>query len=251
MAQLKNYWKFDSINELITTLDNSPHVSGRSESSESSDGYKGVDTRSYQEAHDCMLYGKDYTGLNTNLNSYKATGIDDQSKMYLTPAGMMPVVPLAIVGVPCSMINIKATRVESKIVNIIYKCDAPWCVTDKEIAKTTTELMKNIIKLEKSGMRCNVYVLGCNDNKVGYMVRIKRDGETLNIKKMGFPTISPSMLRRIQFRICERLYEYDITNSGYGSASFVKDEVENTIHKIIPSLKHYEVWNYEGKKYEV
>ena len=117
--------------------------------------------------------------------------------------------------------------------------------------KTTTELMKNIIKLEKDGYRCNLYVCEYNrdDNGYGFMLKLKTDREILNIKKLCFPLVSSSFLRRIAFRICERLYK-DWIGGGYGCATFSTEGVKKLVDKTI-RLKHYECWNYEGKKFSI
>ena len=245
-----NFLQFNSISELMRELDAAPSIPSRDNSSDDDRGSDWCDTHSYQEAHDYMLYGREYDGISTNLNDYKSNGHVEKNKTYLDVAGYAPVVPLALQNIPTSMIN-KQKTINNKIVNMVYCCSVPCGVSSKDIMKTTTELMKNIIKLEKDGYRCNLYICQYNDNGsgFGYVLKLKTDREVLNIKKLCFPLVSSSFLRRIDFRVKERLFK-DWIGSGYGYASFCRSGVENLIAKTI-RLKHYECWNYEGKQFNV
>lgn len=246
-----NYLSFNSISELLRELDNAPKISGRMDCSEDTDrGSDWCDTKTYQEARDFMQYGKVFDGIETNLNKYKTNGCAEKNKMFLDVVGYQPVVPLAIQCIPESMIN-KRKTINNKIINIIYECSAPHYVKSSEIMRTTTELMKNIIKLEKDGYRVNLYIGEYNDNDRGYgfLVRLKTDGEMLNIKKLCFPLVSTSFLRRIGFRIKERLFK-DWIGGGYGHAVLNQEEMKKFVQNTL-RLKHYECWTYEGKKFSV
>ena len=245
-----NFLQFNSISELMRELDAAPSIPSRDNSSDDDRGSDWCDTRSYQEAHDYMLYGRDYKDINTNLNAYKTNGCKEKNNTYLDVVGFAPVVPLALQNVPTAMIN-KRRTINNKIVTILYNCSVPWNVKSEEIMKTTTELMKNIIKLEKDGYRVNLYICQYNDNDsgYGYVLKLKTDREVLNIKKLCFPLVSSSFLRRIDFRVKERLFK-DWIGSGYGHASFDRQGVEQLVAKTL-RIKHYECWNYEGKQFNV
>lgn len=245
-----NFLQFDSISELMRELDNAPRISGRSNSSEKDADADWCDTDSYQEAHDAMINGKNYDNLPTDLNKYRTKGCKEKNNMFLDVAGFAPVVPLALQNIPTCMINKKKT-INNKIITIIYNCSTPHFVKSSQIMKTTTELMKNIIQLEQDGYRVNLYICEYNIDQsgFGFMLKLKTDRETLNIKKLCFPLVSPSFLRRIAFRICERLYK-DWIGSGYGCAKFDEPGVKRLVDKTI-RVKHYECWNYEGKQFSV
>ena len=245
-----NYLQFNSISELMTTLDNAPRIDDREEASDERRGSSWCDTASYQEAHDAMLFGKMYDNLSTDLKKYKTGGSKEKNNNYLDVVGYNVVVPLAIQNVPNCMINKKRT-INNKIVTILYNCSVPAYVESEDIMKTTTELMKNIIQLEKDGYRVNLYVCqyNCNGSGFGYVLKLKTDREVLNIKKLCFPLVSSSFLRRIDFRIKERLFK-DWIGGGYGCAQFDREGVERLVQKTL-RIKHYECWNYEGKKFSV
>ena len=94
--------------------------------------------------------------------------------------------------------------------------------------------------------RVNLYVVECNNGRFGYALKLKTDRETLNIKKMCFPLISSSFLRRIGFRIKERLYK-DWIGYGYGSGLFDYQEYDRFIKHYL-KVRNYEIWNYKGKQ---
>ena len=245
-----NFLQFNSISELMQELDNAPEISGRDDSSDSERGGSWCDTNSYQEAHDYMLTGRVYDNISTDLNKYKTNGCKEKNNNFLDVCGYNVVVPLALQGVPTCMMNKKKT-INNKIVNIIYCCSVPAYVDSDDIMKTTTELMKNIIMLEKDGYRVNLYVCQYNDDRsgFGYVLKLKTDREVLNIKKLCFPLVSSSFLRRIDFRIKERLFK-DWIGGGYGHAIFNEDGVKKLISNTL-RLQHYECWNYKGKKFSV
>ena len=245
-----NYLLFNSIAELMNDLDNAPEIHDRPTESDKDADSDWCDTDSYQEAHDNMIAGKIYDNLSTDLNKYKTKGCKEKNNKYLSVAGYNVVVPLALQNIPTCMINKKKT-INNKIVTIIYSCQTPWHVGSDTIMKTTTELMKNIIQLERDGYRVNLYVAEYNDDRsgFGYVLKLKTDRETLNIKKLCFPLVSSSFLRRIGFRVKERLYK-DWVGGGYGCARFDEDGIKKLINKTL-RIPHYEVWNYEGKKFSI
>lgn len=245
-----NFLQFESISELMSALDNAPVISGRGDASEKEADSKWCDTKTYEEAHDAIINGKMYDNIPTDLSKYKTKGCKEKNSSYLDVAGFAPVVPLALQNIPNCMVNKKKT-INNKIVTIVYNCSTPWHVESNTIMKTTAELMKNIIELEKDGYRVNLYVCEYNNNGsgFGFVLKLKTDREILNIKKLCFPLVSSSFLRRIAFRICERLYK-DWIGFGYGSASFSEDGVKKLVSNTL-RLQHYECWNYEGKKFSV
>ena len=245
-----NYLLFNSIAELMNDLDNAPVISGREDESEKRSDSDWCDTSSYEEAHENMIAGKIYDNLSTDLNKYKTKGCKEKNNSYLDVVGFAPVVPLALQNVPLCMVNKKKT-INNKIVSIVYNAATPYYVESDTIMETTTELMKNIIQLERDGYRVNLYVCEYNDNGsgFGYVLKLKNDRETLNIKKLCFPLVSSSFLRRIGFRIKERLYK-DWVGGGYGCASFCEEGIKRLINNTV-RLGHYECWNYEGKKFSV
>lgn len=237
---------FNSIYELMEELDNSEHIDGRDTSSEDHPGGSDwCDTDDYEEARKYMIYGKEYPELLNKIEKYKTKGNALKRTNTTSMIGHNVIVPLYLQGIPQCMITNKKT-INNKIVTIFYSVQAPYSVTKKQLINGATHLMKKIISLEKQGYRINLYIVEAQ-KEFGYCIKLKSDREIFNIKKLCFPLISPSILRRIGFRIKENLYK-DWIGWGYGSGLFEKNNYINFINNKL-KLKNYEIWNYEGKKY--
>lgn len=239
-----NYLVFNSISELVEKLDAS-HDIGRGNSSDSERGSSWCDTSSYDEARMYLTQGRLYDDLGADIDKYRTKGTAMKRSPELSVEGHTVVVPLYLQGIPNNMITNKR-KINNKIITIIYSPQAPHYVSNDDLIKGAVRLFKNIVSLESEGYRVNLYVVECNDNKFGYALKLKTDRETLNIKKMCFPLVSSSFLRRIGFRIKERLYK-DWIGYGYGHGIFDYREYERFINKYL-KVRNYEIWNYKGKQ---
>lgn len=235
---------FNSIYELTDALDNSKKISSRDDSSDKRSRDDWCDTGSYEEARMCLEEGRLYDTLSADIEKYRTKGTETKRVNRLDVVGHNVVVPLYLQGIPQCMITNKKV-INNKIITIFYSPQAPHYVNQQDLINGATKLFKNIISLEEQGYRVNLYVIECQDG-FGWCVKLKSDRETLNIKKMCFPLVSSSMLRRIGFRIKERLYKHWI-GWGYGDGRFRYSEYDSFIKKNL-KLRNYEIWNYRGKQ---
>ena len=239
-----NYLVFNSISELVEKLDNSTDL-GRSNSSDEERSGRWCDTSSYEEARMYLTQGRLYDDLGADIDKYRTKGTATKRSPEMSVVGHTVVVPLYLQGLPNNMITNKR-KINNKIITIIYSPQAPHYVSNDDLIKGAVKLFKNIVSLESEGYRVNLYVVECNDDEFGYALKLKTDRETLNIKKMCFPLVSSSFLRRIGFRIKERLYKNWI-GGGYGSGMFNYNEYDRFIKKYL-KVRNYEIWNYRGKQ---
>lgn len=141
----------------------------------------------------------------------------------LSVAGYQAIVPLYLQGVPNNMVNKKMVPVKQKVITLNKSIDYHAGVDADDIIEESIKAMQIVKKLEAQGYRCNLnIVLGTS---AGYptkqfivKVRIKSANEKLNVSKLAFPLVHPSMLRRLFFRFIE-VYP-NVTKSfvsGYGS----------------------------------
>lgn len=245
MDTLNNNLVFNSIHELIDRLDNSKDLDRDNSSEDRDRGGDWCDTGTYDEARMCMLQGRIYDNLGADIEQYRTKGTATKRLNKLDVVGHTVVVPLYLQGIPNSMISNKRV-INNKIVTIFYSPQAPHYVNQRDLIKGASNLFKNIISLEEQGYRVNLYIIECQNNKYGYCIKLKTDRETLNIKKLCFPLVSSSMLRRIGFRIKERLYK-DWIGCGYGSGMFEYKQYDDFIKKNL-RIRNYEIWNYQGKQ---
>lgn len=248
MTQLSNHLVFNTIAELIEALDNAPIIRGRDDSSQDYDNGSWVDTKTYEEAREKMLYGHVYEDIEKEVEKMKAVASAYKRRQHMSVAGFQVNVPLYLQGVPTSMIT-QSRVLNNKIVTLIYNAAVPHSVSSSSIMETTKELFRKIMSLESEGYRCNVWVTTVhNEGKWGTALRLKTDRETLNARKMMFPLVSSSFNRRIGFKIREVLYE-DWIGFGYGSPCYDKESNHKFIVKNL-GVTRYELWNHGGLVYE-
>lgn len=245
---LKNQYVWHSISDLASDLRNAEYISGRYDSSDKRAGSDWSDTSSYDEALERLVKGYEYDDVKSDIRDYQTVASGTKSRSYQDVVGHQVIVPLYLQGIPTNMVN-KKPVVDNKIVTMIYECSVPHYVSSQEIKNTTEKFFGKIVELESKGYRTNVWVIENNPDvggKWGFALKLKTDRETLSFKKMMFPLISPSFLRRIGFRIKERLYR-DWIGGGYGRAVLDDDLIHEFVVRNI-GVRNYELWNYEGKR---
>lgn len=250
---LKNQYVFYSISELVEALDNSKLLKDeddyyRSTTSDADRSSDWSDTKTYDEAREKLLYGFEYDDLNKVVDDYRSHGSETKQRPQLSVAGHQVVVPMYLQGIPNSMITNKRV-INNKIVTIVYDCSVPSHVDSDDIMETTKELFLKVMSLEEQGYRVNLWITEVNaddDGKWGFALRLKTDREVFNAKKMMFPLISSSFLRRITFKIKENLYK-DWIGGGYGSARYDREIIDKFIRRNL-GVSRYELWRYDGKK---
>ena len=211
MAQKAKIQKFNSINEFTAYLN-----SGRTNpnwpsyhymSERNSERFAG--TADYETADRLLQYGDDRSfaalkdaGLqvtNTTATQYKRT-------IYSSVVGALPNVPAYVAGAPNSMIAQKRVAVAKKVVNICYDISFACDIPAATITKIGVALVNQIRKIEASGQRCNLYISFAptiEGNNYGLFLKIKDAGQSFDLKKLAYPLVNPSMLRRHFFRYIE------------------------------------------------
>lgn len=186
-------------------------------------GYGFTKTNNFEEAVDLFKHG--WSDMATKLTQ-KLKLVESKMEPTMKPkptlsvAGYQAIVPLYLNGVPNNMVNKKMTPVKQKVITINKSIDYAGSVSSDKIIDESIKALQIVKKLEAQGYRCNLnIVLGSSKKGTGFFVkvRIKSANEKLNISKLAFPLVHPSMLRRLFFRFIE-VYP-NITKdfvSGYG-----------------------------------
>lgn len=116
--------------------------------------------------------------------------------------GYAPIVPLAILGVPNSMINSHMKPIKAKVIDVYYNMTASAFVSSKSIIEAGVKLLGAIIALEQQGYRFNIYAVQCYyDNKKCYMLKVKvKDAmQPIDLKRISFPLTHTGFFRVIGF----------------------------------------------------
>ena len=126
----------------------------------------------------------------------------------LSVCGYQVIVPLYLQGVPNNMVNKKMVPVKQKIITLNKSIDYSAGVKVDTIIEESIKAMQIVKKLEAQGLRVNLNIVlgsaaGYPEKQFVLKVRIKSANERLNVSKLAFPLVHPSMLRRLFFRFVE------------------------------------------------
>ena len=215
--------------------------------------YSFTKTKDFNEAVE--LFKNGWSDMATELVQ-KLKVIESKTEPTMKPknvlgvAGYQAIVPLYLQGVPNNMVTKKMTPIKQKVITLNKSIDYNGGVSTDQIIEESIKAMQIVKKLEAQGYRCNLnIVLGTTADSKQFVVkvRIKSANEKLNVSKLAFPLVHPSMLRRLFFRFIE-VYP-NVTKSfvgGYGRPAtsselreIFKDEylLPNFINKDVNIIK--------------
>jgi len=252
------YYQFDSLSELANITEQHvgktlfPNDVKTSEFSKES--FAG--TTNLPEAINLLRYGWD-DGTN-QLNEKLKVNIQTQNKKSLRSeyniAGGNACVARYLQGVPQNMINQRLIEKKNKIITLSKCISWKGSVSAKEILEESTKLIQLILNLESQGYRvnCNIIDVTCLESypidSVVTKIKIKNSSERLNIHRMSFALIHPSMLRRIIFKLIENdehIYNKQRYSIGYGMpVYFTNSDILSTVitlkNMVIGDIKEIE-----------
>ena len=216
--------EYDSLHEFYEYLIHTPFNDAFCWASHKSveGSYSFTKTKDFNEAVE--LFKNGWSDMATKLVQ-KLKVIESKTEPTMKPknvlgvAGYQAIVPLYLQGVPNNMVTKKMTPVKQKVITLNKSIDYNGGVSADQIIDESIKAMQIVKKLEAQGYRCNLnIVLGSTADKQFFVkVRIKSANEKLNVSKLAFPLVHPSMLRRLFFRFME-VYP-NVTKSfvhGYG-----------------------------------
>ena len=230
--------EFDSLQEFYNYICDTPfNEAFRWTKHSSVDGSKlWTKTESFEEA--VSLFKNGWSDMASKLVQ-KLKVIESKTEPAMKPrntlsvCGYQAVVPLYLQGVPNNMMNKKMVPVKQKVITLNKSLDYSSGTSSDKIVEESIKAMQIVKKLEAQGFRCNLNI--CLGTSAGYpekqfiiKVRIKSANEKLNVSKLAFPLVHPSMLRRLFFRFIE-VYP-NVTKSfvsGYGRPAS-SSELRNT-----------------------
>lgn len=189
------------------------------QSRKSMDGWEGV--KNYDEALDLLKNGYQPT-VEKLKEKAKAnvTGVHKRISFGNDVHGFAPVVPLAMKGVPQSMINMTMKPMKCKVVDVYYDITCSCGTSSSQIIENGQKLLGAILELERQGYRFNLYaVQGYNNDKSSDMliVKIKSSDKPIDLKRISFPLTHTAFFRVIGFDWYSK-FPKGKYRSGYGHA---------------------------------
>lgn len=186
-------------------------------------GYSFTQTYSFEEAASLLKNGWDDMAKKlTEKLKAKQTDVvyGKKQKTVYDVCGYQASVPRYLQGIPTNMVNKINIPVKQKVITVNKQINYRASVKAEQIVEESVKALQIVKKLEAQGLRVNLNVVAANSaggQKLILKIRIKNANERLNISKLAFCLVHPSMLRRMNFRFIE---VYPKTNDsftiGYG-----------------------------------
>ena len=232
--------EFDSLNDFESYITNTPlnNVFQWEKLMSVNNGFNFTQTNSYNEA--VQLFKNGWSDMSNQLTK-KLTVIKNQvvdaqvQKIMYDVVGFQASVPRYLQGIPTSMVNKKLVPVKQKIITLNKDISYNAKVTTEQIVEASVQTLQLIKKIEAQGIRVNlnlVFGASAASTKEVVKIRLKSANERLNISKLAFPLVHPSMLRRLMFRYIEVaptitkgfLWGYGKPMDGSQLKTYCKDE---------------------------
>ena len=203
--------EFSSLSEFESYITNTPlNETFRWEKLASvSEGYSFTKTHSYEEATQLLKDGWSSMAqdITKKINVIKNQVVDAHvQKVLYDVVGFQASVPRYLQGIPTSMVNKKLVPVKQRVITLDKDISYNCCTTTEQIIEASVQTLQLIKKIEAQGIRVNlnlVWGTSAGDTKEVVKIRLKSANERLNISKLTFPLVHPSMLRRLLFRYME------------------------------------------------
>jgi hypothetical protein len=227
--------EFESINELLTTINgraNNEQMKNCKSSKHGGAGFTG--TSSYEYACELLKHGDTVLidKLVQAINMDKSYNeVKQVAKNEYNVYGYQASVPRYLQGLPTSMINKKKVVQKQKVVNLVRSIGFQAHENTDKIIEEAKKAVQIIQLVESRGYRVNLKVIWNTESykkSAAMMVQLKHSGEKLNIAKLAFPLANPSMLRRIGFKWLEVAQGLQNTGyaGGYGRSILTATEIK-------------------------
>jgi hypothetical protein len=192
-------------------------------------------TRDWNEAEKLLTYGWDEHTKRIRDAMFAIDKVDTTEALNKTiieynPIGQISCVPRALLGLPDSMILSHKPPTKQRTIRIIYDICAAGNVTGEDMVKAGIAILTAVYHLEKLGFRVRLDISeACanggygNDQQIlGWRLCAKDYKQPVDITKLAFPCIHPSMLRRMSFAWLERTpkIKSNSFSSGYGTVLY-------------------------------
>lgn len=205
--------EFDSLKEFYDYCVNTPFNEAFCWSNHSSvsGGKHFTQTENFQEAVE--LFKNGWSDMATKLVQ-RLKVIENQVQPNMKPKNVMSmqgyqaIVPVYLSNQPNAMIAKKNVPTKQKVITVNKSIDYNGGVEADTIVEESIKAMQVVKKLEAQGLRVNLNIVlgstaGYPEKQFILKIRIKSANERLNVSKLAFPLVHPSMLRRLFFRFAE------------------------------------------------
>lgn len=197
---------YNSAAEVVRDCKERPFIGGRGFGN-MGDGNLGghtqnwVGVQSYEQA--LRLLEEGYQPVVEEMKTMIKTNLQGEAKrisFHNDVVGYAPIVPLAIMGVPNSMLNSYMKPIKSKVVDVYYDGTFRGMTSSDDIIATGAKVISVILKLEQQGYRFNLYQVQGYSDETGtnlMKVKLKDAAQPIDLKRISFPMAHTAFLRVI------------------------------------------------------
>lgn len=169
--------------------------------------------------------------------------------------GFLPIVPLALKGVPNSMLDMRIRPMKAKVLNVYYDMTANCDKDVDDFIKAGKLLLGTILALEQQGYRFNLYALQSYWDAHNYAkhsidflcVKVKSSSSPFDLKRMSFPLTHPAFFRVIGFEWQGKSPITRYIGGGRGRA-IAYDLAKSDCEKIVKSMFGNNAFYLSGAK---
>ena len=164
---------------------------------------KWLGVESYEEA--LRLLEEGYQPVVEKMKTQIKANLQGEAKrisFHNDVVGYAPIVPLAIMGVPNSMLNSYMKPIKSKVIDVYYDGAFRGVTSSDDIIATGAKVISVIMKLEQQGYRFNLYQVQGYSDETGtnlMKVKLKDAAQPIDIKRISFPMAHTAFFRVIGF----------------------------------------------------
>lgn len=224
---------FKTLNDFIKTIDSRPlnkpfqtldYNKLASVQDETNASRKWFYTNNFSDARDILRKGYHEPLKEMKKAILKIGNSDDikRPKLKNDMVGFVPHIPNTLMNLPQTMINKEVIKKPNKNITLNYNFADVSDVDPKKLIKGGINFISLVNALEKQGYRVKVNVLCVMVTKktvASFTINVKQEGQRLNLLKLSFPLVHPSMLRRFGLRWLETYPELKDKDfiGGYGT----------------------------------
>lgn len=132
----------------------------------------------------------------------QATGSGKRITFKNDIVGANPIVPLAMMGVPTSMINMNMKPIKNKVLDIYYDMTCHCGIKASQIEDAGEKVLGAILEMEAQGYRFNLYSVNSyadyGDCDI-LAVKVKDANHPFDLKRMSFSLMHPAFFRVVGF----------------------------------------------------
>lgn len=168
-------------------------------------------SKSFEETNDLIRngYKEPLAQLKRELVKLNKQNVSQRKQPILSVTGTAVNVPRAMMGLPKSMYKRENEPIKKKTIHLMYGFSAVGRTKPTDLIQGGTMFLSLVNSLEKQGFRVKIDIMRCTTSSsksaIGYTCTLKEYNQGLNLLKLCYPLVHPSMLRRTSFRWCETL----------------------------------------------